>query len=59
MKAHFLIISDGFGTVLLRYRRIAKALRWWLRHNRFTYKHNFFANGSSLQTLLAKNILNK
>jgi hypothetical protein len=48
MKARFLITSDEFGTVLLRRRRIAKALRWWLRQNGFTYKHNFFTNRPSL-----------
>jgi hypothetical protein len=59
LKARFLITSDEFGTVLLRRRRIAKALRWWLRQNGFTYKNNFFANRPSLQTMVAKNILNK
>jgi hypothetical protein len=59
MKAHFLITSDEFGTVLLRRRRIAKALRWWLRQNGFKYKHNFTANRSSLQTLVEKKNINK
>jgi hypothetical protein len=44
MKAHYQITSDEIGTVLLSRRRIAKALRWWLRENRFTYTHNFFCN---------------
>jgi adenylosuccinate synthase len=33
MKAHYQIISEEFGTVTLRRRRIAKSLRWWLREN--------------------------
>jgi hypothetical protein len=44
MKAHYQITSEETGTVLLKRRRIAKALRWWLRQNGFTYKHNFFCN---------------
>jgi hypothetical protein len=42
MKAHFKITSEETGTVLLRSRRIAKALRWWLRQNGFNYEHTFF-----------------
>jgi hypothetical protein len=44
MKAHFQITSDEIGTVLLRRRRIAKALRWWLRQNGFIYKQRVFCN---------------
>lgn len=44
MKAQFKITSDETGTVLLKRRRIAKALRWWLRKNGFTYQHNVLCN---------------
>jgi diadenosine tetraphosphate (Ap4A) HIT family hydrolase len=44
MKVHFQITSDEFGMVLLRRRKIAKALRWWLRQNGFTYKQSYFCN---------------
>jgi hypothetical protein len=44
MKMHFLITSEELGTVLLRKRRIAKALRWWLRENGYPYKYVFFYN---------------
>lgn len=42
MKAHFLITSEEFGTVLLKRRKIAKALRWWLRENGHSFKYVFF-----------------
>jgi hypothetical protein len=44
MKAHFKITSNEIGTVLLRRRKIAKALRWWLRQNGFAYEHKFFCS---------------
>lgn len=59
MKAHFLITSSEFGTVMLRRKRIAKALRWWLRQNGFSYTHSFFATSTSFQTIEVKNELNK
>jgi len=46
MKAQFQITSDETGTVLLKRRKIAKALRWWLRENGMIYKHNFFCSFS-------------
>ena len=42
MKAHYLITSEEIGAVLLRNRKIAKALRWWLSKNGFTYKNSFY-----------------
>ncbi|HOO98524.1 MAG TPA: hypothetical protein PLV06_08535 [Bacteroidales bacterium] len=42
MKVHFQIRSEETGILLLRQRRIAKALRWWLRENGITYQHEFF-----------------
>lgn len=42
MKAQFLISSKETGTVILRRRMIAKALRWWLRENGYPFKYVFF-----------------
>ncbi|MBN1107846.1 MAG: hypothetical protein JXR66_04750 [Bacteroidales bacterium] len=42
MKVHFQIRSEETGILLLRQRKIAKALRWWLRENGITYQHEFF-----------------
>jgi hypothetical protein len=44
MKVHFLITSEETGTVLLRKRKVAKALRWWLRENGHAFKYAFFVN---------------
>jgi len=44
MKTFYRITSEELGTVMLRRRKIAKALRWWLRENGFTYKYMFFVN---------------
>ncbi|HNR41702.1 MAG TPA: hypothetical protein PKL65_05685 [Bacteroidales bacterium] len=42
MKIFYQITSKEFGTVLLKKRKIAKALRWWLRRNGLAYTHSFF-----------------
>lgn len=42
MKVHFQIKSEETGMVLLRQRKIAKALRWWLRENGITFQHEFY-----------------
>lgn len=44
MKALYQITSGETGTVLLKRRKIAKVLRWWLRQNGFAYKHNVICN---------------
>lgn len=31
MRTYYQVKSEEFGTVVLRRRKIAKALRWWLR----------------------------
>lgn len=38
MKAHYQITSSETGTVKLKRRKIAKALRWWLRENGITFQ---------------------
>jgi hypothetical protein len=42
MKTLFEISSEETGTVVLRRRKIAKALRRWLREKEFPYNHRFF-----------------
>jgi hypothetical protein len=42
MKTFYRITSKETGTVLLKRRKIAKALRWWLREKGFVYEHLFF-----------------
>ncbi|MBN2864084.1 MAG: hypothetical protein JXN62_13035 [Bacteroidales bacterium] len=41
MKTIYRITSKETGTVFLRRRKIAKALRWWLRENGYTFNHIF------------------
>lgn len=42
MKTIYKITSVETGTVLLKRRKIAKALRWWLREKGFAFQNNFF-----------------
>jgi hypothetical protein len=42
MKVHYQIISDETGMVLLKNRKIAKALGWWLNENGFSFSDAFF-----------------
>ena len=42
MKTYYQISAEGIGIVLLRKRKIAKALRRWLRENGFTYEYNIY-----------------
>jgi hypothetical protein len=42
MKTYYQISADGIGIVLLRKRKIAKALRRWLRENGLTYEYNIY-----------------
>jgi len=41
MKAVYQISSKETGRVLIRRRKIAKALRWWLRENGITYEYSY------------------
>jgi hypothetical protein len=50
MKALFQITSEEYGTVLLRRRKIAKALRWWLHRNGINYKSAFIPSGRFPET---------
>jgi hypothetical protein len=42
MKVHYQITSDETGLVLLRNRKIAKALECWLSENGFSFRDEFF-----------------
>jgi len=44
MRTIYLIKSKEIGEVLLKRRKIAKALRWWLRENGYTYTSTFYLN---------------
>jgi hypothetical protein len=41
MKTVYKFKSDVTGKILLRRRKIAKSLRWWLRENGFEFTYNF------------------
>ncbi len=43
MKTYYQISSEVTGKVLLRRRKIARALRWWLNENGYNYKYVFFS----------------
>jgi hypothetical protein len=42
MKTYYQISAAEMGIVLLRKRKIAKALRRWLRENGLTYEYSFY-----------------
>jgi diadenosine tetraphosphate (Ap4A) HIT family hydrolase len=44
MRTIYRIHSKEIGEFLLKRRKIAKALRWWLRENGYTYTSNYYLN---------------
>jgi len=42
MKVIYKVTSEPTGIVLIKRRKIAKALRWWLRENGFDFKYNYY-----------------
>jgi len=44
MRTYYEISSEATGRVLLRRRKIAKALRLWLNEHGISYKYIFYAN---------------
>lgn len=42
MKVIYKVTSEATGIVLLKRRKIAKALRWWLRENGFDFTYNYY-----------------
>jgi hypothetical protein len=42
MKPYYQITAEEIGIVLLRKRKIAKALRRWLREKGLSYEYNFY-----------------
>jgi len=43
MRTYYKISSEETGMVLLRKRKIAKALRRWLRENGHIYEYTYFS----------------
>jgi hypothetical protein len=41
MKTLYKISSEETGTVVIKRRKIARALRWWLRENGISCSHSF------------------
>jgi len=54
MKTIYKISSDETGTVLIRRRKIAKAFRWWLRDNGFSFKHSYSTVDSDNKNVSSK-----
>jgi hypothetical protein len=42
MKTLYEISSEETGTIVIKRRKIAKALRRWLREKEYPYSHRFF-----------------
>jgi hypothetical protein len=44
MRTIYRINSVETGEILLKRRKIAKAFRWWLRENGYTFTSSFYLN---------------
>jgi hypothetical protein len=44
MRTTYRISAKEIGTIYLRRRRIAKALRWWLRENGILFNYSYSFN---------------
>ncbi|MBG0858661.1 MAG: hypothetical protein IQL11_04095 [Bacteroidales bacterium] len=42
MKVIYQIKSEETGKVLIRRRKIARALRWWLREKRLIFSYDYY-----------------
>jgi len=42
LKAIYQFQSEATGRILIKRRRIAKALRWWLRENGIPYEYSYY-----------------
>jgi hypothetical protein len=47
MRTIYQISSQETGDVQLKRRKIAKALRWWLREKGYSYTSTYFQNKAS------------
>jgi hypothetical protein len=54
MRPLYLITSIETGTILLKRRKIAKALRWWLRDNKVQFTSVFYLS-SDFENRTAEN----
>jgi hypothetical protein len=46
MRTFYQITSAETGKVVLKCRKVAKALRWWLRGNGYNFEHIFYVSNS-------------
>jgi len=44
MKTFYQVTSKETGTVILRKRKIARALRWWLKENGVPFQYTYVSN---------------
>lgn len=49
MRALYRITAEEMGTVILRRRKIVKALKRWLRENNIVYESSFYLFNVSLK----------
>jgi len=49
MRAVYRITAEEIGTVILRRRKIVKALKRWLRENNIVYESSFYLFNVSLK----------
>jgi len=47
MRTIYRISSKETGEIILKRRKIAKALRWWLRENGYSYTSAYFIHKAS------------
>lgn len=57
MRVIYKISSNETGMVLIRRRKIAKALRWWLRENGFNFQYTYFQVEKESKTDLLKDFI--
>jgi len=59
MRILYKMSSQETGTVVIRRRKIAKALRWWLRKNGYDFTYSYFSVDSCDKTFIKKDISQK
>jgi len=50
MRPLYMITSVETGTILLKRRKIAKALRWWLRDNGYTFTSIYYLSETVIKS---------
>jgi hypothetical protein len=46
MRTVYMISAKDIGTIYLKRRKIAKALRWWLRENGVSFQYSYSFNNN-------------